>query len=175
MIYTNTKKVTLQDILQKEFDFQTAHKDSNTAKKLQALNLLQQFFDGLTDDFIFNGLESVKNTGKEVRNFEMFNIGTAVEICLRGLLRGVEFISKAKAKTFDCVYNNKHYEIKASLSGTCKNTPYNNEKNIMLVNKKGVWLLTREQACKVVDKYGRFNPNSEIGEYDAMLSDLLGY
>lgn len=174
MLFNNITANELLNIIDSEKAFQTAHRDTNTAKKLQALNLVEQFLLGL-DKQKFSKLESVKNTGKYVRDFEMFNLGTAVELILKAYAHKRNYVVKSYAAGYDMIIDGVRYEVKASLSGTSKNTPLQKCKHVLLVNAKGVWLIDSDTAVASVDKYGRFSPNAEIGEYFDELAELLGY
>ena len=175
MKYTNTNTTTLLNIINKEKAFQNSHYDNNTAKKLQAINLVEQFLLGIDTKHKFSDLESVKNTGKYIRNFDMFNLGTATELCFKAYANKGNYVVKSKAQSYDIIVNGKAYEVKASLSATSKNTPLKKCKRVCLINAKGVWLMEYNEAQQYVDKYGRFSPNLEVGEYLTDIAYMMGY
>ena len=169
----NQKVSEYQKTLKQEMQFQMQHQDSNTNKKLTALRLAMQLANSVPQDLIVKGVESVKNTGKATRDFEMFNLGSFCETILGYHKRpyAVKSISKSKGEN-----DYKDFEFKVSLSGTCKNTPIKrNESKLIVVNQLGAFKLIGKVIYECCDKFGRYPNNQPIGVRDDRLSTLLGF
>ena len=175
MKYNQITVSTMQTILRQERAFQLAHQDTNTNKKLVAVAILSQMLENLDEQATFSNLESVKNSGKNVRDFEMFNIGSAVELVVKAVASGKVSVKKSMGKGVDLKYDGKMYDVKACLSSTCKNTPMARKGKVMLVNQLGVWLLSVDEAMARADKFGRYEPKGEYTEYAVELSEALGF
>lgn len=162
-----------QETLNKEIKFQMQHQDSNTNKKLTALRLTKQLASSVPQNLVIKGVESVKNNGKAVRDFEMFNLGSFCETILGYHKRpySVKTMSKSSGAN-----DYKDFEFKVSLSGTCKNTPVKaNEQKVIVVNQLGAFKLVGAEIYQYCDKFGRYPNNKPIGQRDNKLSELLGF
>ena len=169
----NAQVKEYQQIINKEIKFQMQHQDSNTNKKLTALRLVKQLASSVPQDLIVKGVESVKNNGKAVRDFEMFNLGSFCETIMGYHKRPYNVKTMSKSQGLN---DYKDFEFKVSLSGTCKNTPVKaNEQKIIVVNQLGAFVLKGKEIYTTCDKYGRYPNNKEIGVRDNRLSELLGF
>ena len=146
---------------------------NNGNKQLKALKYFKQLLNSVADDTVFDN-EGVKNNA--LRGFDMFNLGTATEQIIKYIKNPHKYLKKSVAKTFDTVLSGiGRIEIKASLGHCSKSSPYNGEKRVLLINQKGVMLIT-ENIASYVDKYGRFSPVLDgCGEHLTELEKLLGY
>ena len=175
MTYEKITVSTMQTILAKEKAFQLSHQDSNTNKKMSAIYLLAQMLNSLDEHAVLSGLESVKNGGKVKRDFDMFNIGTAVELIVRSVASGSLRVRKSTGAGVDMRYNGKMYDVKACLSSTCKNSPMARKGKVLLVNQLGVWVLSKDEAIARADKFGRYESKGVYTERDDELSEMLGF
>lgn len=170
----NAQVKEYQQIINKEIKFQMQNQDSNTNKKLTALRLVRQLASSVPQDLVIKGVESVKNNGKAVRDFEMFNLGSFCETILGYHKR--PYSVKGVSKSSNAINDYKDFEFKVSLSGTCKNTPVKaNETKIIVVNQLGAFKLVGAEIYQYCDKYGRYPNNKAIGKRDNRLSELLGF
>lgn len=175
MLYQKMSVKQLQDLLKKERAFQVANQDSNTGKKLTAVALVSQMLECVDDNATLCNIESVKNCGKHIRDFDMVNLGSLVECIVKQVASGKLIVKKSRGKGVDIKLDQKMYEIKACLSATCKNTPMRKRSKVILINQLGVWELSADEAMAKADKFGRFNPKGEYECLRADLTELLGY
>lgn len=162
-----------KETLKKEYKFQIKHQDTNTNKKLTAIRLAMQLAESVPSTLVVKNVESVKNNGKAVRDFEMFNLGSFCETILGYHKRPYEVKTMSKSKGEN---DYKDFEFKVSLSGTCKNTPVKaNESKVILVNQLGAFKLVGKEIHECCDKYGRYPNNKPVGKRDERLSMLLGF
>jgi hypothetical protein len=172
MIFNTTVK-EYKRTLTKEIKFQMQHQDTNTNKKLTALRLTMQLADSVPQDLIVKGVESVKNTGKVKRDFEMFNLGSFCETIMGYHKRPYKVKTMQKSLN---EHDYKDFEFKISLSGTCKNTPIKpNDVKVILINQLGAFKLVGKEIQEHCDKYGRLPNNKAIGLRDDRLSQALGF
>lgn len=175
MLYRELNVKSIRELLKKERAFQMAHQDSNTNKKLSAVALASQLVDSLDDYAVLRDIESVKNTGKHARDFEMVNLGSLVEVIVKQVASGKLVVKKSRGKGVDMKLNGKMFDVKACLSATCKNTPLARRGKVLLVNQLGVWELSADEAIAKADKFGRYQPRGEYDNLNMELTELLGY
>ena len=175
MLYQKLSVKELQGILKRERAFQVANQDSNTGKKLTAIAVASQMLDSIDDNAMLCNIESVKNTGKHIRDFDMVNLGTLVECIVKQVASGKLLVKKSRGKGADLKLDGKMYEVKACLSATCKNTPMSKRSKVLLVNQLGVWELSADEAQAKADKFGRFSPKAEYDNLRTDLTEMLGW
>ena len=172
------EKITLQDtltLLDTEKMYLRNTYDNNTAKELKALEYLEQMLKTLPSTNILQGVESKNNNRKVKRDFEMVNTGTTIELLVKMHIHGTTTATKSKGQYSDVLYKGKRYEIKISLSGSCKNTKIKKPTRTMLINQKGVWLLEPSEVQANLKWDGVLAWNEGFTTKDFELSEMLGY
>lgn len=146
-------------------------KDTNANKSIKSAKIVANIATLIDENKTFD-LRPIPENRTIAREFEMFNLGDITEMLVKAIATKRKNLKLSKAKAFDTIINGQRYEIKASLNASSKNTPIHNEKRIMFVNLKGVWIIDNEDG-----RYNgaRLNSTAEIGEYASEISEMLGY
>lgn len=145
-------------------------KDTNANKSIKSAKIVVEMLNCVDEKKVFDLRPIPEN--KIARDFEMFNLGDCVEMIIKSLITKTRQLKLSKSKTFDTILDETRYEIKASLNASSKNTPINNEKNILFVNQKGVWIIDNHDG-----QYNgqRLGATVEVGEYADELAEMLGF
>ena len=167
-------KNEIENLCEKEIAYWTDRKnnlkDTNANKSIKSAKLVAEMAKCVDENKRFDLRPIPEN--KIARNFEMFNLGDCVELIVKSLYTKTKKLKISRAKTFDTIINGIRYEVKASMSASSKNTPIDNEKNILFVNQKGVWIIDNTDGTY---KGARLGATVEIGEYATEIAERLGF
>lgn len=147
-----------------KIDGEGAKQACNDRKVLTACVNAEKILNAVGDKFTANAEVYTAN-----RETPIFNYGTVAEQALF-YLRTHRATGKSDKDGYDHSLKGRKCEYKACLSHSSKNSPYtpnNGGKwaDVLLVNTVGVWYIPAEDAQALIDKYGRFNPIADYGDY----------
>lgn len=161
MVYTLSK----MDLMEKLITEKNRVEEKKLYKEIKKLDFIIKAVN-LLDDGISLKVEGVRGN-KDGR--EMVNVGSVVECLVKHYRNGYSEIWKSFSDdTADSVNGIMNWEIKASLPNA-RNTALTEEKNLILVNTAGVFLITKKASGEIMkDSQGRFYENVDYSAFEGV-------